>query len=94
MKEWSNSILTLPLVLTGATSTVGLYPLETLRTRLAMGDYDSLLHAVRTITAEEGFMAFYQVSLHLIFCSLELLFFHISYMQESREHCKPPSLLA
>jgi len=45
----------------GATSTVGLYPLETLRTRLAMGDYDNMLHAVRAITAEEGFMAFYQV---------------------------------
>ncbi|KAL0033044.1 hypothetical protein WJX77_012276 [Trebouxia sp. C0004] len=44
----------------GATSTVGLYPLETLRTRLAMGDYDNMLHAVRLITAEEGFMAFYQ----------------------------------
>ncbi|KAA6425606.1 MAG: hypothetical protein FRX49_04503 [Trebouxia sp. A1-2] len=44
----------------GATSTVGLYPLETLRTRLAMGDYDNMLHAVRAITAEEGFMAFYQ----------------------------------
>ena len=43
------------------TSTIGLYPLETLRTRLAMGDYDSLFHAVRVITAEEGFMAFYQV---------------------------------
>jgi len=45
----------------GATSTVGLYPLETLRTRLAMADYDNMLHAVRVITAEEGFMAFYQV---------------------------------
>ncbi|KAL3135657.1 hypothetical protein ABBQ38_006136 [Trebouxia sp. C0009 RCD-2024] len=44
----------------GMTSTIGLYPLETLRTRLAMGDYDSLFHAVRVITAEEGFMAFYQ----------------------------------
>ena len=59
-------------VLTGATSTVGLYPLETLRTRLAMGDYDSLMHAVRTITAEEGFMAFYQVSpCFLLFLSVE-----------------------
>lgn len=48
----------------GMTSTIGLYPLETLRTRLAMGDYDSLFHAVRLITAEEGFMAFYQVQLH------------------------------
>ena len=46
----------------GATSTVGLYPLETLRTRLAMGDYDNMLHAVKAVTAEEGFMAFYQVS--------------------------------
>lgn len=45
----------------GATSTVGLYPLETLRTRLAMGDYDNMLHAVKAVTAEEGFMAFYQV---------------------------------
>ena len=26
-----------------------------------MGDYDNMLHAVRAITAEEGFMAFYQV---------------------------------
>ena len=43
------------------TSTIGLYPLETLRTRLAMGDYDSLFHAVKVITAEEGFMAFSQV---------------------------------
>lgn len=47
--------------LAGATSTVGLYPLETLRTRLAMGDYKNMLHAVRVISAEEGFMAFYQV---------------------------------
>ena len=26
-----------------------------------MGEYDNMLHAVRAITAEEGFMAFYQV---------------------------------
>ncbi len=45
----------------GATATVGLYPLETLRTRLAMGDYHSMFHAIKAITAEEGFMAFYQV---------------------------------
>ena len=48
----------------GMTATIGLYPLETLRTRLAMGDYDSLFQAVKVITAEEGFMAFYQVNLH------------------------------
>ncbi len=52
----------------GATSTVGLYPLETLRTRLAMGDYDNMLHAVRVITAEEGFMAFYQVHKSKLCC--------------------------
>lgn len=48
------------------TATLGLYPLETLRTRLAMGDYDNMLHAVRAVAAEEGLMAFYQVSpLHI-----------------------------
>lgn len=46
----------------GMTATLGLYPLETLRTRLAMGDYDNMLHAVRAVAAEEGLMAFYQVS--------------------------------
>lgn len=46
------------------TSTLALYPLETLRTRLAMGDYDNMAHAVRAVAAEEGPMAFYQVQPH------------------------------
>lgn len=59
------------LLLPGATATMGLYPLETLRTRLAMGDYDNMLHAVRLVTAEEGPWAFYQVLLSCAwYCSM------------------------
>lgn len=50
------------MLFAGMTATLGLYPLETLRTRLAMGDYDNMLHAIRAVAAEEGPMAFYQVS--------------------------------
>ena len=68
------------------TATLGLYPLETLRTRLAMGDYDSMLHAVRAVAAEEGLMAFYQVRLltpryNLIAChQVRLHIFYFEFM--------------
>ncbi|KAK9814714.1 hypothetical protein WJX72_010326 [[Myrmecia] bisecta] len=46
----------------GVTATIAMFPLETVRTRLAMnnGEYGSILHAMSTILREEGFGAFYR----------------------------------
>jgi hypothetical protein len=48
----------------GVTSTLAMFPLETVRTRLAVDHhkYRNVLMAFRIITAEEGFPALYRVS--------------------------------
>ena len=46
----------------GATSTVGLYPLETIRTHLAEGEYRGIVDAARGIIRQEGFGGLYGVS--------------------------------
>ena len=48
--------------LAGATSTVGLYPLETIRTHLAEGEYRGIVDAARGIIRQEGLGGLYGVS--------------------------------
>jgi hypothetical protein len=43
----------------GATASIGLYPLETIRTQLAMGEQKGIAAAVRHIIAKDGVMALY-----------------------------------
>ena len=56
----------------GVTSTLAMFPLETVRTRLAVDHrrYMNVPNALRTIAAEEGVLALYRVRFALTFACL------------------------